>query len=194
MPIEFRVPIEVSARHAHLDKATFEKLFGKGAQLTPLKKLSQPGDFAAKELISIRSKGGEIKQVRILGPWRSYNQIEISLTDAYQLQVQPILRDSHELKLAGTPGIVLQGPEGSVALKKGLILPWRHIHIDNLTALEVGVEDGQLLTVEIEDNPRALIFKNVLVRVSPDFKLAMHIDTDEGNAAGIMKVGWGIAR
>ncbi len=189
--MEIVVPIEVSARHVHLQKSTFEKLFGKGANLTLLKNLSQPGNFAAQETVTLRSAQGQLEGVRILGPLRTYDQVEISKTDARKLKLDPHVRDSHELKLAGTPGLTLIGPRGRVALKKGLILPWRHIHMNNLEALEYGLESGQLVKVDIDNNPRSLVFENVLVRVSPDYKLAMHIDTDEGNAAGIDRVGEG---
>lgn len=192
--MEIKVPIEISARHVHLDKPTFAKLFGDGAELTSLKALSQPGTFAAEQTVTIKSAAGEIPKVRILGPLRTYNQVEISKTDAFTLNVDPPIRDSHELSMAGSQGIILIGPKGRVALKKGLILGWRHIHINNNQALEIGLEDGQLVKVDIDNNPRSLIFENVLIRVSPEFDLAMHIDTDEGNAAGINGKGVGTIR
>ncbi len=134
--METKVPIEVSARHVHLDKQTFVKLFGDGAELKPFKSLSQLGTFAAEQTVTIKSAAGEIPNVRILGPLRTYTQVEISKTDAYALKVDPPIRDSHELSMAGSPGIILIGPKGRVALKKGLILGWRHIHINNNQALE----------------------------------------------------------
>ncbi len=189
--MEVKVPIEVSARHVHLDKPTFAKLFGEEVELKPLKSLSQPGTFAAEQTVTIKTADGEIPHVRILGPLRTYNQVEISKTDSYALKVDPPIRDSHELSMAGSPGIILIGPKGRVALKKGLILGWRHIHINNNQALEAGLEDGQLVKVDIDNNPRSLVFENVLIRVSPEFDLVMHIDTDEGNAAGINGKGVG---
>lgn len=190
--MKIKVPIEVSARHVHLDKPTFAKLFGEDVELTPLKSLSQPGTFAAEQTVTIKSAAGEIPKVRILGPLRTYNQVEISKTEAHLLKINPPIRDSHEISMAGSPGIVLVGPNGRVALKKGLILAWRHIHINNNQALEMGLENGQLVKVDIDNNPRSLIFENVLIRVSPEFDLVMHIDTDEGNAAGINGKGIGM--
>lgn len=186
-----KVPIEVSARHVHLDRATFAKLFGEEAELNPLKSLSQPGTFAAEQIVTIKSAAGEITNVRILGPLRSYNQVEISKTDAFTLKVDPPIRDTHELSMAGSPGIILIGPKGQVALKKGLVIAWRHIHLNNNQALEMGLENGQLVKVDIDNNPRSLVFENVLIRVSPEFDLIMHIDTDEANGAGINGRGVG---
>jgi len=189
--MEIKVPIEVSARHIHLDRQTFAKLFGKDAELTPYKPLSQPGTFAAEQTVTLKTVAGVIPNVRILGPLRTYTQVEISKTDAYYLKIDPPVRDSHEISMAGSPGIVLIGPSGRLALKKGVILSWRHIHINNNQALEYGLENSQLVKVDIDSNPRSLVFENVLVRVSPEFDLVMHIDTDEGNAAGINSKGIG---
>jgi len=179
------VVIEVSARHVHLDKNTFECLFGHGAQLHVRNKLSQPETFAAKETVVLKRGDREIPNVRILGPLRDYSQVEISKTDARFLGINPPIRDSHELGLAGTPGITLIGPAGTCKLEQGVIIAWRHIHASPLEALELGLNDGDLVRVDIDADPRSLVFENVLVRISPKYKLAMHIDTDEANAAGI---------
>ena len=179
------VPIEVSARHVHLTPAAVEALFGEGYQLTSAKELSQPGTFAAEERVTLRTRGGEIKEVRVLGPARDYNQVELSKTDARHLKINPPVQDTHELDHAGTPGVTLVGSVESLALKKGVILAWRHLHVSNNEALELGLKDGQLIKVDINSDPRSVIFENVLVRVAPNYKLAMHIDTDEANAAGI---------
>lgn len=180
-----KVPIEISARHVHLTKEAFEILFGREAKLTIRNQLSQPGTFAAEERIALKTEKEEIPNVRILGPLRKYSQVEISKTDARHLGISPPIRDTHELELAGTPGICLIGPIGHIKLTQGVIIPWRHIHISPLEAAEAGLKDGDLVKVDIDSDPRSVIFENVLVRIAPNYKLAMHIDTDEANAAGI---------
>lgn len=185
------IPIETSARHIHLKKEDFATLFGKGAELTERNKLTQPGTFAAEETVTLKTDKSEIRQVRILGPLRSYTQIEISKSDAYRLGIDPPIRDTHELELEGTPGITLVGPEGEVTLEQGVIIPWRHIHMSPNDALEAKVSDGELVKVDIDNHARSVIFENVLVRVKANYELAMHIDTDEANAAGIENTGDG---
>ena len=185
-----QIPIEVSARHAHLTPEVIEELFGSYA-LKQKKELSQPGEFASSQQVTLKTKKGVIERVRVLGPARDYNQIELCQTDAYRLGVNPPVRDSSELNLEGTPGITLIGLKGEVVLEKGLIIPWRHIHLSPNEAIEMGLKDGQLVKVDIDSHPRSLVFENVLVRVSPKYKLSMHIDTDEGNAAGVAREGEG---
>ena len=180
-----KVTIEISARHVHLKKSDFETLFGAGAKLTARNPLSQPSTFAAEETITLKTEKAEIKNVRILGPLRSYTQIEIAKSDAYRLGIDPPVRDTHELELEGTPGIHLIGPIGHIDLKQGVIIPWRHIHMSPNDALEAGVTDGDLVKVDIDSDARSVVFENVLIRTAPNYKLAMHIDTDEANAAGI---------
>lgn len=180
-----QVPIEVSARHLHLDQKTYESLFGTGVELTVRNQLSQPGTFAANETVTLKTESGRIEDIRILGPLRDYCQIEISKTDAHQLGIDPPIRDTDELELAGTPGATLIGPKGEVVLDKGLIIAWRHIHLNPEEAKRLGLNDGDLVKVDIDSDPRSVVFENVLVRVSPNYKLAMHIDTDEANAAGV---------
>ena len=179
------IPIEVSARHVHLCQTDFEALFGAGVKLTFRNKLSQPGTFAAQETVTLKTEKAEISGVRILGPLRSYTQIEISKSDARRLGINPPVRDSHELELEGTPGITLIGPIGRIDLGQGVIVPWRHIHMNPNEAIEAGVGEGNLVKIDINSDARSVIFENVLIRVAPNYKLAMHIDTDEANAAGI---------
>lgn len=185
------IPIEVSARHLHLKKSHFETLFGKGVELTVRNKLSQPGGFAAEETVTIKTKKAEIPNVRILGPFRDYTQIEISKSDAYRLGINPPIRASHELALEGTPGINLIGPAGTLELEKGVVIPWRHIHMSPNDALEADVSDGDVVKVDIDHHARSVIFENVFVRVKANYKLVMQIDTDEANASGIEGKGEG---
>ncbi|HEY5600578.1 MAG TPA: phosphate propanoyltransferase [Patescibacteria group bacterium] len=179
-----KVLVEVSARHVHLDRDTFAALFGQDATLSKLKDLSQPKQFAANEVVSVKTKKGRLDKVRILGPLRSYTQVELSKTDARILGVETIIRDSDELDLDGTAGATLIGPKGELKIDKGVITPWRHLHISSLEATSANINDGQLLKVRV-GGLRGIVFEKVLVRVKPQFKLSMHIDTDEGNAVGI---------
>lgn len=177
-----KIPVEISARHAHLSKTDLEILFGPGFELSAYKDLSQPGQFAAKETVNLVSRLGRIDQVRVLGPVRAQTQIELSATDARQLGLNPPLRASGNLE--GTPGLKIVGPKGQVDLARGVILAWRHLHLDPAAAAKLGVKNYDRVKVDI-GGARALLFENVLVRVSQDFRPAMHIDTDEANAAGI---------
>jgi len=187
------IPIEVSARHVHLTQEVVACLFDNAFDLQMERELNQPGEFVTTEKISLKGRDNRvIEGVRVLGPVRDYNQVEISQTDAYRLGIKPPIRDSSELNLSGTPGITLIGPQGECVLDKGVVIPWRHIHISPNQALDFGLSDGQIVKVDINNHPRSLVFENVIVRVSPKFTLAMHIDTDEGNAAGIDKVGEGV--
>ncbi|MFH1255095.1 MAG: phosphate propanoyltransferase [bacterium] len=177
-----KVPIEISACHAHLSKMDLEILFGKGFELSKFKNLSQIGQFAAEQTVALEGPRGRLEGVRILGPCREKTQVEISETDARHLGLNPPVRNSGNLD--GTPGIKIIGPLGSVVLRQGVILALRHIHIDPASARDFGVKDGDRIKVDVS-GIRDLLFENVLVRVNPDFKLSMHIDTDEANAAGI---------
>jgi len=177
-----KIPIEISARHVHLSKPDFEKLFGQGFELTKLHDLSQTGQFAANETVKLVGPRDEIEETRILGPCREETQVEVTETEARTLGLNPPVRDSGNLD--GTPGIKLIGPVGAVELDRGVILALRHIHIDPQTAAELGIKNYDRVKVDTT-GARDLLFENVLVRVSPEFKLAMHIDTDEANAAGI---------
>ena len=177
-----QVPIEISARHVHLSKPDLEILFGPGFELTKLHDLSQTGQFAANEIVELVGPRGPLDGVRILGPVRSQTQVEVSETEARHLGLNPPVRDSGNLD--GTPGIKIVGPKGEINLKQGVILALRHIHIDPETAAKISVKNSDRIKVDTSGT-RDLLFENVLVRVDPSFKLAMHIDTDEANAAGI---------
>jgi len=174
--------VEVSAHHIHLTQEHVEALFGQGHQLTKLADLSQPGQYACKEQLTIAGPKGKIERVRVLGPTRKYTQIEIAMTEQFKLGVQPPIRESGAI--AGSPGCTLEGTAGSVAVDQGVICALRHIHMTPADALRYGVKDKSVVRVRIEGD-RELIFGDVLVRVDPSFALAMHIDTDEANAANV---------
>ena len=171
--------VETSARHAHITDETLKILFGADAKLTNKKDLSQPGQFACEEKIEVVGPKGSIK-MSILGPTRPADQAEVSFTDARALGITPPVRESGDV--AGTPGVKLVGPCGEVEIKEGVMVAKRHIHMTPEDAKAFGVEDKQIVKVKI-DGDRTLIFDDVVCRVSPKFALAMHIDTDECNAA-----------
>ena len=174
--------VEVSAHHAHLTQEHVEMLYGAGHQLTKHTDLSQPGQFACKEQVTLVGPKGRIERVRVLGPVRKATQVEIAMTEQFKLGVHPPVRESGDI--ANTPGCTLEGPAGSVVLERGVICALRHIHMTPADALRYGLRDKSFVRVRIGGD-RELIFGDVLVRVDPRFSLAMHIDTDEGNAAGI---------
>ncbi len=175
------ISIAISARHVHLTAETFAALFGAGASPTHHKDISQPGQFACKEQVNLLGPRGRIDGVRLLGPLRSKNQVEVSRTDEFKLGVDAPIRDSGNTE--GSAPIVLEGPNGTVNLTEGLICAKRHIHMAPGDAERFGVRDGDEVEVAVTGGPRDLVFGDVLVRVSPKFVLEMHIDTDEGNAA-----------
>jgi len=177
-----QVPVGVSARHVHLSPEHIAVLFGEGYALKVFKPLSQPGQFAAEETVAVIGPKGRFDKVRILGPARGSSQVEISRTDAFSLGVNPPVRESG--KIEGTPGIRLVGPAGEVELERGVIVAARHIHFHTSDAERWGIADRQRLAVRVQGE-RPLIFEDVVARVSADFALDMHIDTDEGNAAGV---------
>ena len=174
--------VEVSAHHIHLTQEHVEALFGKGHQLTKHADLSQPGQYACKEQLAIVGPKGRIERVRILGPTRKYTQIEIAMTEQFKLGVHPPIRESGDI--ADTPGCVLESPTGSVKLDRGVICALRHVHMTPTDALSYGVRDKSVVRVRIAGD-RELVFGDVLIRVDPSFALAMHIDTDEANAANV---------
>lgn len=178
-----KIPIAISARHVHLTRETLDSLFGNDYELTVYKPLSQPGQFAANETVTIVGPKNKLENVRILGPLRPKDQVEISKTDEFFLGIDAPVRESGNV--AGTPGITLIGTKGSTHIKEGVIVAWRHIHMHPDDAALFGVKDKDVVNVDVEDEERPLTFKNVLIRVSDKFKLEMHIDTDEGNAAEI---------
>jgi acetate kinase len=176
------IPIEISAHHVHLSQDHVEALFGEGHTLTPTSDLSQPGQFAAQERVTLVGPKGTVQRVRVLGPARCHTQVEIAMTEQYKLGIEPPIRASGDL--TDTPGVTLEGSTGSVTLDQGVICAMRHIHMTPQDALQLGLHDKDWVRVCIEGD-RELIFGDVLVRVNPKYKLAMHIDTDEGNAGNI---------
>lgn len=175
------IPVAISARHVHLTQAHVEALFGPGHQLTPFRPLSQPGQFSCEEKVTLVGTRRSIEGVRVLGPARGETQVEISRTDEFFLGIDAPVRASGDLQ--NTPGLTLEGPAGRVELTHGVICAWRHIHMHPDDAKHFGVADHDVVEVAIEGTGRDLIFGDVLVRVSPSYRLEMHIDTDEGNAA-----------
>jgi len=178
--MEKKVLVETSARHVHLTHEHIEALFGKGYQLTHKKDLSQPGQYACEERVDITGEKGTIKNVIILGPARPASQVEISATDARSLGVKAPIRESGDL--AGSGACTISVGENKVALSEGVIVAKRHIHFTPADAEAFGVKDKQIVKIRV-DGERALIFDEVVVRVSEKFAAAMHIDTDESNAA-----------
>lgn len=179
---ERSVPIGVSNRHVHLNRADMDALFGEGSELTKMKDLGQPGQYAAAETVTSQGSKGELKRMRVLGPLRDESQIEISIGDGYMLGVRAPVRESGQLE--GTPGIKVVGPNGEVDIKRGVIVALRHIHLDPATAERMGVHDGQLVRVEV-GGLRGAILNNVLLRVSDKYAPEMHIDVEEANALGV---------
>ena len=181
--------IEVSARHVHLYQKDLDALFGTNYQLKKLKDLPTTKQFAAKETLNIQVGSNKIPNVRIVGPPRKKTQIELSITDAINLGINPPIRKSGNLK--ETPGITLISPKRKIKLKNGVIIPWRHIHCSPKEAKKLNLKNEELVSVKIKGK-RAVIFDNVKVRTDKNFRLCMHLDTDEGNAAGITRKGKGI--
>ena len=178
------IPIGVSARHVHLSQAHVEHLFGEGYRLSEKSPLSQPGQFAANEQVTIVGPKGALHHVRILGPARELSQVEISATDARAIGIHAPLRVSGDI--ANSAPITLVGPKGSLYLQEGCIVAAKHIHMSPQDAERFSVQDGQLVYVEVKSE-RPIIFSDVLIRVNPRFSLEMHVDTDEGNAGFISK-------
>ena len=175
--------VEVSARHIHVTQADMDILFGKGSELHPVKELSQPGQFASEEKLTLKGPKGSLT-ARILGPLRSETQVEVSLTEARQLGVKAQIRESGDLE--GTTGdLTLVGPAGEIALTKGVIAAKRHVHMTPTDAEKYGVTNGEVVAVKIETAGRSVVFGDTVIRVSDKYSLAMHIDTDEANAAAI---------
>jgi len=174
------IPVGVSARHVHLSREHLDALFGAGYELTKKKDLSQPGQYASDETVDIITTKGAFTRVRILGPVRKATQIELALSDTLKLGITPPIRDSGNV--AGSPGVVLVGPNGTITLDEGAIVALRHIHMTPADAERFGVKDKDMVQVECPGE-RAMTMGQVLVRVSDQYALEMHVDTDEGNAA-----------
>lgn len=178
-----KIIVETSARHVHITKEHMAVLFGEGAELTCKKELSQPGQFACEERVTVVGPKGEMKNVSILGPFRSQTQVELSRTDARKIGLDAPTRESGDL--AGSPGCKLIGPKGEIDLDCGVIVAKRHAHMTPEQAAEFGVVDKQNIYIKLNYNDRMLIFGDVVARVNPQYGLAVHIDTDEANAAGL---------
>ena len=180
--MEKKVLVETSARHVHLTEEQIEVLFGKGAKLTHKKDLSQPGQFACEERVTVVGPKRQIEIVIILGPARKAGQVEVSFTDARTLGIDAPVRESGDV--AGTPGCKLVGPCGELDLEEGVIVAKRHVHLDPATAEQFGVKDKQIVSLRIDNGlGRTTVFGDLVVRVNPNFAPAVHLDTDESNAA-----------
>lgn len=177
-----KVIVETSARHLHVTDEHLEILFGKGHTLTNKKELSQPGQFVCTEKVTIVGPKGETK-CSIIGPTRAKTQVELSLTDARAIGVTPPIRESGDVE--GSAPCKLIGPEGEVEITEGVIAAKRHVHLDTKTAEELGLKSGDVIGIKVGDRDRNLIFGDVVVRVSDKFTPAVHVDTDEANAAGL---------
>lgn len=184
-----KILIEVSARHVHVTTEDLETLFGKGYQLTPKKDLSQPGQYAAAERVDLVGPRSTLKNVSILGPVRNASQVEVSMSDARTLGLNPSIRESGNIE--GTIGVQLVGPAGTVTLDKGLIVAKRHVHLTPEAAEAQGVVNAQVVEIKVHTDDRSMTFGDVVIRVSDKFAPAMHIDTDEANAAAITSTAWG---
>lgn len=176
------VPIAASARHIHLSQADVERLFGAGYELQVFKQLSQPGQFAAKEQVTVIGPKGKIERIRVLGPARKETQVEIALTDSFALGIRPPVRMSGEL--AGTPGCAIEGPKGRVDVPQGVIAAARHLHLSQAQADLFGLKNGQKVSVRATGE-RATTLHNVIVRCGKGHDMEVHIDTDEANAIGL---------
>ena len=179
-----KLPIALSNRHVHLSQADIEALFGAGHELTHFKPLSQPGQYACEERVTVKGTKKDLPGVSILGPFRKESQVELSATDARSIGLGIAIRESGVLD--GTPGCTLVGPCGEVTLEKGVIVAKRHIHATVADAEELGVKDKDIVCVKVNTPERSLVFGDVVVRVNDTYALAMHIDTDESNAAGMV--------
>jgi len=178
----YKVKVGISNKHVHLNEADLAALFGAGHKLTVKKQLSQPGQFAAEEMVDVVGPKGTLKGIRILGPTRKESQVELAMTDARVIGLSLPIRESGVLD--GSPGVKLIGPKGELELAKGAIIALRHIHLSVSQAKEAGVKDKDWVTVKASGS-RPLIFENVLIRSGDAHLSEMHVDTDEGNAAGL---------
>lgn len=174
-----KIKVEVSARHCHLSQKDLNGLFGVGYKLKPIKKLSQPGEFSSTATITVKTAGGQIENLRVLGPVREKTQIELSLTDARKLKINPPIRLSGDL--SGSSGGLLIGPKGKVKIKEGIIIAKRHLHCNPKQARRLNLKNGQIVAVKTPGE-RGAILDNIMVRIKDNFDLSVHLDTDEGNA------------
>lgn len=176
------VPVAASARHIHLSRADVERLFGPGYELQVFKQLSQPGQFAAKEQVTVIGPKGKIEKIRVLGPARKDTQIEIALTDSFALGIRPPVRMSGDV--AGSPGCTIEGPKGRIDVPQGVIAAARHLHLSEDQAQLFGLKNGQAVSIR-STGPRAVTLHNVVVRCGKGHDMEVHIDTDEANAIGL---------
>ena len=183
----YQVPVGISARHVHLSKEHVEMLFGTGYRLTPIKALSQPGQFACEEQVAVCGRLGTLPRVRILGPERKQSQVEMAFSDCRGLGIQPQVRSSGDLK--GTPGILLKGPKGEVLLTEGVIIADRHIHMTPEDSLWFGVSDQDRVSVAV-NGPKGGVLDQVLIRVAQESRLDFHLDTDDANAFQLKQGQW----
>ncbi len=188
--IRRNIPVEISARHAHLSQRIVNILFGEGYELTSVKDLSQPGEFLSTEHLDLVGPREILHNVAILGPTRAHTQVEISLTDARKLGLTPPVRESGDHE--GSASCRLVGPAGEYELDDGVIVARRHLHINAREAEKLNLKNGDLVSIEIKNCLRPLIFKDVLVRVKDTYELSLHLDTDEGNAAGLTEGSYGL--
>ena len=180
------IPLEASGRHVHVTAEQAQALFGH--ELTPARPLSQPGQYLAKERVTLQGPKGKFYNVAVLGPARKAAQVEISLTDGRQLGIAPPIRQSGDV--TGTPGILLVGEQGTVSLREGVIAAQRHLHLTPETAARFGVQDKQIIRLQAFTD-RPLVFEDVVVRISPDFADTAHLDFDEANACAMKQGDWG---
>ena len=179
-----KIPVEISARHVHLSEKDFEKLFGKNRSLTKIKKLSQIGEFASDKKVKLINSNKKIENVRILGPFRKNSQAEISMTDAYDLKLKSVPKIRVSGDLVKTTNILVKGPKSS--LKISCIIAQRHLHCSPNEAKKLKLKNNQRISIKVR-GIREIIFYNIVVRIAENFRLALHLDTDEGNAAGVIK-------
>ena len=179
-----KIPIEISARHIHLSEKDFERLFGKNKSLKEIKKLSQPGEFASEQKVMLINSDKKIENVRVLGPFRENSQVEIAITDAYALKLNPLPKIRISGDVTNTREILVKGPISSIKIP--CIIAQRHLHISVEEAKKLNLINNQKISVKVK-GIRETTFHNIITRVSEDYRLSLHLDTDEGNSAGIME-------
>lgn len=177
------IPVAVSVRHVHLRQATVERLFGRGYRLRVHLPLSQTGQYAAEETVELVGPRGRLAHVRIVGPPRAEDQVEISRSDEYVLGIDAPVRESGDLR--DTPGIRIEGPAGACVLERGVVCALRHVHMSPADAVVLGLKDQDRVDIGVQSGDRRLVFSDVVVRVSDGYRLELHLDTDEGNAADV---------
>ena len=182
-PVAAMIPMAISVRHVHLTQPTIEQLFGPSYQLQIRLPLSKPGQYAAEETVALVGPRGRLNHVRIVGPPRSEDQVELSRTDEIELGINAPLRESGDL--SATPGIDIEGPAGRVTLRRGVICALRHIHMSPADADVLGLKNRDKIAAVVVAGDRRMVFDDIVVRVSPAFRIELHLDSDEGNAAGL---------